>query len=1037
MPYKAVVVKKTNHIQGSMIMTLFNMGNVPAISSRTLKNVVRIFSVTLAFALFASPANAQQTGEITGQIVDASGVGVAGVGIEATSNVLPQPRSVTTASNGRYRLRLLPPGAYSLKFTFPDGSVQNRSVFVQLQQTANLDVVSGASIEEIVVKGTQLLADTGQGSLKNLISADTIDALPVGQEYRDLMKLIPGVQYSELTVRGPSAGGSGQDNTYQFDGVDVSLPLFGVLSSEPSSHDIAQVSIVKGGAKAVGFNRSGGFLINTVSKRGTDEFKAEVGYQLQSASLTSSQDVPTTSEFDEDRSWTTLSLGGPIVQDRLYFYTSYYRPERTRSNSSNAYGVIGDYDNVRDEFFGKLTFAPTDNILLDASFRTSDRDVANDSIGATESPTLSLGSTNEQDILILEGSWIVSDASSLSFKYTDFEDSGVTRPDNLFAFNPQQGGSLNVGALDTQGYFDVPAYRDPNATDPMVAAANAAFNVVAAPYINQYSYNPTAGYPGGGGAVGGGSTIDDVSYFRESFEIAFDHTLYLGDTTHDLHVGYQYMDVAEDLARSSNGWGFIEFLGGQTLASDGVTPIFFRASVQQQSLLDPGGSPQIPSIYSSSELQSIEFNDTITVGDWTYNVGVMLSNDVLYGQGLAPAPAGTNPITGFVQSPGTPYKMYEVDFKDMIQPRLGVNWDYSDRGSVYANFARYNPSASSLARAASWDRNLRNTVEVDFDANGNFIESEPLASSSGKWFDDGLDPRFTNEFLVGTTWDVSDQLSLRGSIRHRKSENFWEDTNNNARIAYPDPEFGLPAGVPAELYIPNLGVNCADPNTIRGEICGSSYVIAELDGAYTKYWEASFEADYASEDVYVNASYTWSHYYGNFDQDGTTTNNDQAIFIGSSNIADGAGRQIWNLKDGNLSADRRHVLKVYGHYQMPWNGRAGAYLIYQSGEHWEAWDRFRYNPVQTSSSSDTIRNAEPAGSRTTPSHWQLDLNYTHNFAFGDQHNLQLRADIFNVFDNQTGYNYHRDFNDGPTEFGMPDSFYRPRRIQLAVKYQFN
>ena len=175
----------------------------------------------------------------------------------------------------------------------------------------------------------------------------------------------------------------------------------------------------------------------------------------------------------------------------------------------------------------------------------------------------------------------------------------------------------------------------------------------------------------------------------------------------------------------------------------------------------------------------------------------------------------------------------------MIQPRLGVNWDYSDRGSVYANFARYNPSASSLARAASWDRNLRNTVEVDFDANGNFIESEPLASSSGKWFDDGLDPRFTNEFLVGTTWDVSDQLSLRGSIRHRKSENFWEDTNNNARIAYPDPEFGLPAGVPAELYIPNLGVNCADPNTIRGEICGSSYVIAELDGAYTKYWEVS------------------------------------------------------------------------------------------------------------------------------------------------------------------------------------------------------
>jgi Carboxypeptidase regulatory-like domain len=1031
MPYTAVVVKKTNYFQGSMIMTLFNMGNVPAISSRTLKNVVRIFSVTLAFALFASPANAQQTGEVAGQIVDASGAGVAGVNIEANSNVLPQPRSVTTASNGRYRLRLLPPGEYTLKITFPDGSVQNRSVFVQLQQTAELDVVSGASIEEIVVKGTQLLADTGQGSLKNLISADTIDALPVGQEYRDLMKLIPGVQYSELSVRGPSAGGSGQDNTYQFDGVDVSLPLFGVLSSEPSSHDIAQVSVVKGGAKAIGFNRSGGFLINTVSKRGTDQFVAEVSHQIQSSGMTSDQDTGSSLEFDEDRSWSTLSLGGPILKDRLYFYTSYYRPERTRSNSSNAYGSVGDYDNTRDEFFGKLTFAPTDNILLDASFRTSDREEKNASIGAFEAPSVSVGSTTEQDILILEGSWIVSDASSLSFKYTDFEDSGSSRPDNLFGFTPQQGGSLNVASLDTQGYVDIPIYRDP--LDPTNGASNAAFNTFIAPYVAQYSYNPTAGFPGGGGAVGGYHQIDDVDYFRESFEIGFDHTIYMGDTTHDLHVGYQYMDVAEDLARRSNGWGIIDIIGNQQLASDGVTPIGFVARVQQQSLLSPTGQDLVPSIFSSSELQSIEFNDTITVGDWTYNIGVMLSNDVLYGQGLAPAPSGTNPITGLVQSPGTKYKMYEVDWQDMIQPRLGVNWDYSDRGSVYANFARYNPSASSLARAASWDRNLRSRIDVFFDSAGNFIESDTVDSSSGKWFADGLDPRYTDEFLVGTTWDVSDQLSIRGSVRHRKSKNFWEDTNNNARIAFPDPVLGLPAGIPAELYIPNLG-SSSDPNSIRGEIGGSSYVIAELDGAFTKYWEATFEADYQSDDVYVNASYTWSHYYGNFDQDGTTTNNDQAIFIGSSNIADGAGRQLWNLKEGNLSADRRHVLKVYGHYQMPWDGRAGAYLIYQSGEHWEAWDRFRYSS-QTGSSSDTIRFAEPAGSRTTPSHWQLDLNYTHNFGFGDQHNIQLRADVFNVFDNQTGYNYHRDMNDA--NFGTPDSYYRPRRIQLAVKYQFN
>jgi hypothetical protein len=71
---------------------------------------------------------------------------------------------------------------------------------------------------------------------------------------------------------------------------------------------------------------------------------------------------------------------------------------------------------------------------------------------------------------------------------------------------------------------------------------------------------------------------------------------------------------------------------------------------------------------------------------------------------------------------------------------------------------------------------------------------------------------------------------------------------------------------------------------------------------------------------------------------------------------------------------------------------------------------------------------------TTGSHYQLDLNYTHNFTiFGDS-NIQLRADIFNLTDNQTGYNIQNKVNSAG--FGDPRDFYNPRRFQLAVKYQF-
>src|SRR5207245_6195487 len=156
------------------------------------------------------------------------------------------------------------------------------------------------------------------------------------------------------------------------------------------------------------------------------------------------------------------------------------------------------------------------------------------------------------------------------------------------------------------------------------------------------------------------------------------------------------------------------------------------------------------------------------------------------------------------------------------------------------------------------------------------------------------------------------------------------------------------------------------------------------------------------------------NYYGNFDQDRTTgcstpptagaPCDDQNTFIGSSNIGDGAGRQLWNNKYGNLHGDRRNIFKLYGSYTLPWRASARAYTIYESGQPWEAWNYEIYKPEVGGSTSDTIRYAEPAGSRKTPAHYQMDLNYTQNFPVRG-YNLQLAADIFNIIDKQTGFHY--------------------------------
>lgn len=339
--------------------------------------------LAVACSLATVPAVAQQTGSISGEVTSAEGEPLPGVTVEAQADVLPQPRVATTSASGRYTLPQLPPGRYEVSFNLAGMQTVSRQLTVLLQQNSVVDVTLGLGEfeEEIQVLGEVPFIDPTSAEIKSAISNETLEELPVGQQYRDILKLTPGVQYSEDTVRGQSAGGNGQDNVYQFDGVNVGLPLFGVLSAEPSSHDIDQVSTVKGGAKATDFNRSGGLTVNTVSKSGTNAYHGQLSYQLQNKDMASDQKEEVTSEFDQDRDWAVANLGGPLLRDRLFFYASYYRPTVTRASRANAYGSVPDFEDVRDELFGKLTFTPTSSILIHASYRDSDRESDNASVG--------------------------------------------------------------------------------------------------------------------------------------------------------------------------------------------------------------------------------------------------------------------------------------------------------------------------------------------------------------------------------------------------------------------------------------------------------------------------------------------------------------------------------------------------------------------------------------------------------------------------------------------------------------------------------
>ncbi|MGZ8709375.1 MAG: carboxypeptidase regulatory-like domain-containing protein, partial [Thermoanaerobaculia bacterium] len=764
-----------------------------------------IRSVLLLSLLLATAGSlfAQQTGEVAGRVSAVDGSVLPGVTVEARSKALPQARVTTTDNTGHYRLPVLQPGTYTLTFSLAGMRTTTRTVQVLLNQTATVNVAIGLEgmSESITVTADATLVSTESTEVKSALSSEEIASLPVGQDYRDLVKLAPAVMYTQDNVRGPSSGGSGQDNVYQFDGVNVSLPQYGTLSAEPASHDIAQVSVLRGGAKALDFNRAGGFTIDSVSKSGTSEIAGQVSFQMQTSDMTAEQ-KGTNLIYEQDRSWLQGNIGGPILADRLFFYASYYRPTIKRENRANNYGELPDYESDRDELFGKLTFTPISSVLVNASYRDSSRLDTSTLFAVSQAPSTGTGNESEQKIGILEASWVVNPRSFATFKFNDYKLYTEGRPDNIadVSVSTSVGTQLPIGQLDQIGAFIVPVANN----------ANAAVNAFRQTYIDRYGYLGASGARVGGGTVGYGSLFDKDDFFRRSWQAGYNLTV--GSTiSHDLHVGYQRYTDAEDLARATTGWGSITVPGGAT--SFQGTPIFFQAAFQQQGV-------GIPPIHSELRSENFEINDTIRWNAWSFNVGILASHDSYYGQGLKEA----DNIAGYEASVGSRYKMYDIPFEKMIQPRLGATWAYNNDDTLYASYSTYNPAVSSLPRAASWDRNLRQTINAYFDETGRLFAIDPVRSSSGKLFMPDMDPRQVTEYLIGTAQQFTSAWSARFYTRYRYTDNFWEDTPNSARISQTPP----PPGTPRELYMPDLQQRRIAIG--RGTPSGDTYVIANLDG---------------------------------------------------------------------------------------------------------------------------------------------------------------------------------------------------------------
>jgi hypothetical protein len=234
----------------------------------------------ICLALVVPLALAQTTGEISGVVRDSSGAPLPGATVTITGPQMPNGRSVTTLSDGAFRFKDLPPGTYHLKSQLTGMGAFDQDVVVALAKSTEVHPsIRATARESIEVTAAVPLVDTKASDISVVTSKDTIEKLPLARTFTGTFQLAPGVADNRSTA--PNAGGGRQDNTFLYDGVNITNAFFGDLYQDFSELDIKEVSITRAGVTPE-YGRTGGFIVNAVTKSGSNTVHGEARFSTAS-----------------------------------------------------------------------------------------------------------------------------------------------------------------------------------------------------------------------------------------------------------------------------------------------------------------------------------------------------------------------------------------------------------------------------------------------------------------------------------------------------------------------------------------------------------------------------------------------------------------------------------------------------------------------------------------------------------------------------------------------------------------------------------
>ncbi|MGI9167908.1 MAG: carboxypeptidase-like regulatory domain-containing protein, partial [Pyrinomonadaceae bacterium] len=311
-----------------------------------------MFLATLALlGIFVTSASAQLTGgRVTGSVVDQNAAAISAATVNLRNKATGQTLTTQTES-GAFNFPNALPGDYEITIEASGFQSITQVVTVVLNQesavNATLQAGGVGNVTVDVTASSEALVQTDSSQLGRTFSTQLVQNLPIFGSQNQLALLSPNVadRSGGVLGSGGSVGGTRpRGNVFTVDGVDnndpsVTGPVAGVIQDA-----VGEFTLLQNTYNAE-FGGGGGGQFVTVTRSGTNEFHGS-GFvygqhqRLNAASTAEESQLQSGEISVKPRFRNTrygMTLGGPIVKNKLFFFGALERTHNSTGGSGEAF----------------------------------------------------------------------------------------------------------------------------------------------------------------------------------------------------------------------------------------------------------------------------------------------------------------------------------------------------------------------------------------------------------------------------------------------------------------------------------------------------------------------------------------------------------------------------------------------------------------------------------------------------------------------------------------------------------------------------